>query len=251
MLEQILQDKRAEVGRLDERLLRNVRPSTRDLRLSLGNVQQQLSLFAEIKHRDPQAGDFTANRDIAAWVGSLQQLGIGALVITTESRHWGGSRDDLIALDRQGVPIPLIRNDFIIDELQLYESRAAGADAVFLRPAILDDAGLRSSLRILHSMHMTGIPLASTPAELERVLPLETPIVALCSGDPERGSTDVREISEMAARIPGPRSIVACFDIETGDAIRRLQGHVDAICLGTELLRAADPAAFLMRLIET
>lgn len=250
MIEQILQDKRAEVARLDERLLRNVRPSTRDLRFSLGTGRQGLSLFAEFKRRDPHAGNIDRDLDIVAWAEALQQLGVGALVVTTESRHWGGSRDDLIALERHGVQIPLVRNDFIIEELQLYESRAAGADAVFLRPSLLDDNQLQSSLRIVQSMHMTGIPLVGSQADLDRVLQLDAPVLALSNRNLASGHVDLHSTLEMAAQIPASRSVIACFGIQSAADIRQLQGHVDAICLGSGLLRAEDPAAFLTQLIQ-
>jgi indole-3-glycerol phosphate synthase len=249
MLEQILQDKRAEVSRLDERLVRNVRPSTRDLRFSLGHGRQKLSLFAEFKRRDPQAGEIAQERDIVKWAEALQPLGIGALIVDTDSRSTGGSRDDLMVLDRHGLQIPLIRNDFIIDELQLYESRAAGADAVFLRPSLLDDGQLQSSLRVLQAMHMTGIPLVETPADLDRVLAMEAPVVALSTGEQVLQNPGVEGLLDMAAKIPGARSVIACFDIEDPARIRQLQGHVDAFCLGTGLLRSPDPATFLMQLI--
>jgi indole-3-glycerol phosphate synthase len=248
-LEDILKDKRAEVSRLDERLLRNVRPSTRDLRLSLGSGRQRLSLFAEFKRWDAGGEKITGAPDLPTWTETLQQLGVGALVVNTDSRTWGGSRDDLIALERQGVQIPLIRNDFIIDRLQLYESRAAGADALFLRPSLLDDESLESSLRVLHAMHMTGIPLVETPAELDRVLALEAPVLAVSRGEPTRREAGVEGLLQMAAKIPGSRSVIACFDIEDMAHIRQLQGHVDALCLGTGLLRSSDPATFLMQLI--
>ena len=251
MLDQILQDKRAEVAKLDEQLLRGVRPSARDVTYAIGTGRTDLVVFVELKRRDPWAGEMRPGLDLVAVAGRLQDAGASALVVDTESRHWGGGRDDLVALERQGMQIPLVRNDFIVEELQLYESRRAGADSVFLRPALLDGARLDSALRVAASMHMVGIVLVDSAPELERALEAAAPVIAISNRDLETGRIDLGKTLALAPRVPASRAVLSCFGIRTPDDVRRLRDCVDGICLGTALLQAADPAARLAELVGT
>lgn len=248
MLEEILRQKRAEVAALDENLLRNVRPSTRNLSYTLGTGRQSLAVFVELKRRDPFAGEMPANLDLVALAARLQPLGIAGFVVATEKQYWGGSRDDLIELDRHGVQLPLIRNDFIVEELQLYESRRAGADSVFLCPNLLDDTRLQSALRVLASMHMIGIVLVHDDAALERALRTDAPVIAISNRDSAEGEVDFQKTLDLAARIPPARSVLACFGFRDVTDVARFRGHVDGICIGTPLLRAPDPTAFVLEL---
>lgn len=250
MLEQILADKRAEVAALNATLIRSVRPSTRDLAYAVGAGRESMSLLVEIKRRDPYEGEVRPDLDIAAFAAQIQELGIGALVVATESRHWGGSREDLVALDKI-VQTPLVRHDFIVEELQLFESRRAGADAVFLRPALLAPDLLRSYARTLASMHMNAVLLVHDREELEAALAIETQFIAISNRHPETGAVDLGTTRALAPAVPKSRSVISCFGIHTAADVARLRGHVDAVCLGAPLLRAADPADFLRSLAGT
>ncbi|MFQ5600944.1 MAG: indole-3-glycerol-phosphate synthase [Candidatus Krumholzibacteriia bacterium] len=250
MLEQILQDKRAEVARLDEKLVRNVRPSTRSLSYSIGTGRESMSLFVELKRRDPHEGDIRPHLDPVALANQLQEIGVAGLVVTTESRYWGGSRNDLVEIDRHGVQLPLIRNDFIVEEMQLYESRRAGADSVLLRPGLLDAPALASALRVVASMHMVGVVLVSNGDELDRALETDAPVIAVSNRDFETGVIDLERTLGLAPRVPASRSVLSCFGIRSAADVRRLRGQVDAVCLGSALLRAEDPVAYLTQLAD-
>ena len=169
MIEEILADKRAEVAALNASMIRSVRPSTRDLAYAVGAGRESMSLLVEVKRRDPFEGDVRPDLDVTDFAAQVAELGIGALVVATETRHWGGSRNDLVALDRV-VQLPLVRHDFIVEELQLFESRRAGADAVFLRPALLTVETLRDIARTLAAMHKGTVLLVHDRTELEAAL---------------------------------------------------------------------------------
>jgi indole-3-glycerol phosphate synthase len=246
-LERILEDKRAEIATLNPTMIRSVRPSTRDLAYAVGWGRETLSLLVEVKRHDPFEGDVRLDLDVIAFGASLQEMGIGALVVATESRHWDGSRNDLVALDRT-VQMPLVRHDFIIEEMQLFESRRAGADAVFLRPALLAPDLLRGFARTLAAMHMSAVLLVHDQAELEAALSVESQFIAISNRHPETGAIDLAVTESLAPRVPKSRSVISCFGIRTAADVARLRGLVDAVCLGTPLLRATDPAAFLRSL---
>ena len=249
LLEEILQDKRDEIARLDAKLVRNVRPSARDLRYAIGTGREDTVFFAELKRQDPWEGAIRADLDFVSMATSLQEAGIGAFVVATESRHWHGNRDDLAALERGGVQVPLLRNDFILDELQIHDSRRLGADSVFLRPALLPADRLQSALRAARSLHMVAVVLVANGAELDVALTTDAAIIAISNRDLESGRIDLSATLTLAPRIPTSRSVVSCFGIGSAADVRALRGHVDAICLGTALLRAGDPVAFLAELV--
>ncbi|UCE01998.1 MAG: indole-3-glycerol-phosphate synthase [Candidatus Latescibacterota bacterium] len=248
MLEEILRQKRAEVAQLSESMLRNVRPSTRNISYALGTGRENMTLFAELKRRDPWSGEIRPDLDLVGLADTLQRVGIAGLVVDTEGLYWGGSRDDLIALDRHGIQIPIVRNDFIVEELQLYESRRAGADSVLLRVGLLDDDALKSALRVVASMHMVGIVLVYTSAELDRALATDAVVIAISNRDLETGAVDLGRTLELATRVPSSRSVLACFGIGSAADVQMLRGSVDAVCIGSALLQAPDPIAFLTAL---
>lgn len=248
MLEQILQKKRAEVAELNEAVLRNVRPSTRNLSYTLGTGRANLSVFVELKRRDPHVDDLPENLDLVHLAKQLQPAGVAGFVVATESLYWGGSRNDLIELDRAGVQLPLVRNDFIVEELQLYESRRAGADSVFLRAGLLDDSRLHSALRIVASMHMVGIVLVHDAAELDRALATDVPVIAISNRNAQNGASDVQNTLDLAPRVPATRSVLSCFGITSAADVDRLRGQVDGICVGSALLRSRDPLRLLQEL---
>ncbi len=245
MLDEILQQKRTEVAELNEAVLRNVRPSTRNLSYTLGTGRSNLSVFVELKRRDPHGADLPEDLDLVALAAQLQPAGAAGFVVATESLFWGGSRDDLIALDRHGVQLPIIRNDFVIEELQLYESRRAGADSVFLRAALLDDAHLNSALRVVASMHMVGVILVHDASELERALATDVPVIAISNRDAKTGEARIETTLELAPHVPASRSVLSCFGITSAADVARLREHVDGICVGTALLCAENPVALL------
>jgi indole-3-glycerol phosphate synthase len=248
MIEEILQDKRAEMSKLNAVTLRNVRPSTRDFGYAVGAGRQEMSLLVEIKRRDPWEGEVRPDLDVAAQARALQELGVAGLVVATESRYWGGSRNDLIELDKQ-VQLPLLRHDFIVEELQLFESRRAGADAVLLRAGLLAPDVLRAFLRTLASMHMAGVVLVHDRTELDLALGTEAQFIAISNRHPETGTIDVGTTLQLSPHVPASRSVLSMFGIRTRADVARLRGHADALLLGTPLLRAADPADFLRQLV--
>ena len=248
MIAQILADKRAEVATLNAAMIRSVRPSTRDFAYAVGAGRESMSLLVEVKRRDPFEGDVRPDLDVSEFAAQVAELGVGALIVATETRYWGGSRNDLVALDRV-VPMPLVRHDFIVDELQLYESRRAGADAVFLRPALLPVETLRTFARTLAAMHMGTVLLVHDTEELEAALAVESQFIAISNRHAETGAVDLATTLALAPLVPKSRSVISCFGIRTPDDVTRLHGHVDAVCIGSPLLRATDPAEFLRRLV--
>ena len=104
-------------------------------------VRPGLSLIAEFKRRSPSSGDIRADADLRDTVAAYERGGAAALSILTEERQFAGSLEDVRAA-REGCDLPILRKDFTVDVYQLYEAAAAGADAVLLVVAALDDREL-------------------------------------------------------------------------------------------------------------
>ena len=146
ILEEILAAKREEVARLQLfrsafRAQADEAPPPRGFEASLRR-RGEVAVVAEFKRRSPSAGDISPYAQAAGVASVYAAAGAAAVSILTDERYFGGSLDDLRAA-RSAVGVPLLRKDFTLDAVQLYEARAAGADAVLLIVRALGDARLR------------------------------------------------------------------------------------------------------------
>ena len=98
-----------------------------------------MRLIAEVKRASPSQGLFRADLDPVAQAATYAAAGAAAVSVLTDARYFHGSLDDLVQV-RRAVPVPVLRKEFIVDEYQLWEAREAGADAVLLIVAALEDA---------------------------------------------------------------------------------------------------------------
>ncbi|MFI5275097.1 MAG: indole-3-glycerol phosphate synthase TrpC, partial [Ktedonobacterales bacterium] len=200
-------------------------------------------LIAEIKRASPSKGLLAAAFDPVAQARAYARGGAAAISVLTEPHFFQGSLDHLRAV-RQAVDLPLLCKDFIVDAYQVYEARAAGADAVLLICALLDDAALAALLGITHALGMEALVEAHDSAEVERALAANAGIIGVNSRDLRTFEVDTAIIAELRPRIPVYRRLVA----ESGIADARGAGRArafgaDAILAGEALMRAADPEA--------
>jgi indole-3-glycerol phosphate synthase len=122
-----------------------------------------LSVIAEVKRRSPSAGDIAPDLDPAALASRYRDGGAAAISVLTEPDHFGARPGDLAAV-RAAVDLPVLRKDFILEEAQVWESRALGADAILLIVAILDDAALRRLMDTATAVGLTTLVEVHTAA---------------------------------------------------------------------------------------
>src|SRR5436309_1671601 len=190
VLEEILAAKRAELALLQESEARGTlrraaldAPPARDFASALRRADGRLAVVAEIKRRSPSKGDLAPGLDPAVVAKAYETSGAAALSVLTDRPFFGGSVDDLQGA-RAAVEIPALRKDFSIDETQVYESRAIGADAVLLIVAALTDDGLLTGLRELaEEIGIVALVEAHDDVELDRALAAGATVVGVNARD--------------------------------------------------------------------
>lgn len=205
--------------------------------------RQEVAVIAEMKRRSPSAGWIREGADAAEVARGYEAGGAAAISVLTDAEWFGGSLDDLRAV-RQAVDLPVLRKDFVVDEVQLWQARAAGADAVLLIVRILEDSRLRALLEAAHSAGLDALVEVHDEVELERAVGAGATIVGVNNRDLSVFRTDIAVSERLASRIPPDVVMVAESGISTAADVDRLgAAGVDAVLVGESLMRSGDPGA--------
>lgn len=252
ILARIVETKRSELERLRERAGELERaaaaaPAPRDFRGALARPGT-VSLIAECKRRSPGAGPIRPELEPAALTSGYERAGAAALSVLTDETYFGGSTADLGSV-RRATSIPLLRKDFTLDPLHVYEARAAGADAVLLIVRILDDARLRLLHREASALGMAVVVEVHERRELDRAVAAGASVIGINNRDLATFRTDLATTLELLEHVPGDALVVSESGIrDAPDVIELGEAGVDAVLVGETLLRAPDPAAAAARL---
>jgi indole-3-glycerol phosphate synthase len=255
ILDEILTTKGEEVARLrrepgEAALRAEVRaaPSPRGFARALRSAAEP-RVIAEVKRASPSKGTIRADADPAVIARAYAEGGAAALSVLTDGPYFRGSLDDLREA-RQAVELPVLRKDFVIDPVQVLEARAAGADAVLLIVAALDDARLRDLLYATDAAGMDALVEVHTRAELERAASAGAQTVGINNRDLRTFRTDVSVTRELLPHTEGC-TVVSESGIEDSETIRSLASEgVHAFLIGESLMRAPDPGEALRKLRE-
>jgi indole-3-glycerol phosphate synthase len=249
VLDDILATKRDEVTMLHRPQVRDLlreralaAPPTRGFAEALRPESGAIGVIAEIKRRSPSKGDLAPDLDPAVTAKAYAAGGASCLSVLTDQVYFGGTIDDLDAA-RAACDLPVLRKDFTIDEVQVYESRAIGADAVLLIVAALPDNSL---LRDLHELAV-GLGLAvlvesHDDTELERALAIGAEIIGVNARNLGTFAEDLTIGEELAARVPpGVIAIAESAIRSIDDATRMARVGFDAVLVGEMLVKSSDP----------
>jgi indole-3-glycerol phosphate synthase len=207
-----------------------------------------LSVIAEIKRRSPSAGAIDADLDPVRQAVAYEAGGADAVSVLTEEPHFGGSLDDLVAV-REAVSLPVLRKDFTRNEAQIWEARAAGADAVLLIVATLDQEHLEDLVSVARDVSIDVIVETHSAPEIERAIAAGADIIGVNNRDLSTFTTDLAVAETLSELLPlGVVSIAesGVSSVEGAGAMRRC-GY-DAILVGEALVRSPDPAVFVAEL---
>lgn len=211
--------------------------------------RDSVAVIAEVKRRSPSAGAIREDLDPAERAGLYARHGAAAISVLTDGPYFGGSIEDLrSAAARSSVPVLL--KDFILDEVQILEARAAGAAAVLL---IVRALGPRLP-RLLH--YTAGLGLAAlvevhTENELRTALDAGASVVGVNSRDLDTFTIDTDAALRIVARVPPECIAVAESGMaRQADVIRAAAAGADAVLIGTALSAAASPASLLEELTQ-
>jgi indole-3-glycerol phosphate synthase len=200
-----------------------------------------ISLIAEHKRRSPSAGDIRSGVAVADVVGAYERGGATALSILTEGPHFGGSLDDLRE-GRAASVLPILRKDFLVDPYQVYESAAAGADAVLLIVAAVHADDLAVLHREARGLDLDVLVEVHDEAELECALEVvEADVIGINNRDLTDFSVDIERTFELLSDVPAGKTVVSESGIHTRDQLDELERvGVDAVLIGESLMRAPD-----------
>lgn len=199
-----------------------------------------VSLIAEVKKASPSKGLLCPDFDPVRLARTYAANGAAAISVLTDARFFQGSLDDLRAV-RQAVDIPVLRKDFVVDAYQVYEARAAGADAVLLIVAALDDATLHSLHALIRRLDMAALIEVHNAAELERALLLHPRIIGVNNRDLQTFHVTLDTTAALRPCIPDGVILVAESGIHTLEDVARLAAiGVDAMLVGEALVTAED-----------
>ncbi|MGH7578728.1 MAG: indole-3-glycerol phosphate synthase TrpC [Gemmatimonadales bacterium] len=212
--------------------------------------RERLGVVAEVKRRSPSAGVIRDDLDPRERAALYARNGAAAISVLTDRPHFGGSMEDLRAA-ASAVGVPLLRKDFILDELQVIEARAAGAAAVLLIVRALPPARLVLLLGCARAAGLEALVEVHTPAELDCALDTGADIIGVNARDLDTFRIDTATAWELLARVPADRVAVAESGMQSPDDVERAAAAgADAVLVGTALSAAPDPAGLLRRFSE-
>jgi indole-3-glycerol phosphate synthase len=256
ILKKILTEKAEEIEQLEAdydvdslRTAATRRPRARDLVGSLRTCAR-VPIIAEIKRASPSAGNLAEVPDVSILARTYESGGAAALSVITERVFFKGGLPDL-SRARKSVELPVLRKDFIIDRIQIYESRVAGADAVLIIAAALSKERLRELFDETVRLGMTPLVEVHNEMELDRALELEPRIVGVNNRNLATMEVDLETCVKLRPLIPKETLVVAESGIRGPEDIVRLRAAgVDAFLVGTTLVTSHEPAVELRRLCD-
>jgi indole-3-glycerol phosphate synthase len=204
-------------------------------------VHPGTSLVAEYKRRSPSAGTIRDNASVTEIVEAYERGGAAALSILTEEDHFGGSLDDLKEA-RAASGLPILRKDFTVDPYQLYEARAAGADAVLLVVGSLTDEQLGRLYAETRALDLDALVEIHDEEELERALEFDVDVIGINNRDLTDFTVDLSRTFDLLADVPAGKTVVSESGIVYREQVDELERvGVDAVLVGETLMRAQDP----------
>jgi len=208
-----------------------------------------VSVIAEHKRRSPSAGTIREGSTVADVVLAYEHGGAAAVSILTEGRHFGGSLDDLREA-RAASALPILRKDFIVDRYQLYESAAAGADAILLIVAALVPRALAELHAEARALDLDVLVEVHDEEELDCALEiLDADVIGINNRDLSDFSVDIERTFELLADIPAGKTVVSESGFHSRDQLDALERvGVDGVLIGETLMRAPDPETALRAL---
>jgi indole-3-glycerol phosphate synthase len=209
-----------------------------------------VAVIAEVKRRSPSAGSIREDLDPIERALLYGAHGAAAISVLTDEPYFGGSMTDLRAAARRSL-VPVLRKDFILDELQVLEARAAGASAVLLIVRALEQPRLHALMACASDAGLDALVEVHTPTELDAALAAGAVIIGVNSRDLDTFKVDTVAAWKIIRMVPPDRIAVAESGLSRQeDVVRAAEAGADAVLVGTALSQAASPEALLRELTK-
>ena len=208
-----------------------------------------INVIAEFKRRSPSKGVIRPDADLIQIVKSYEAGGAAAISVLTEEDYFSGSLDDLRVV-KASVRVPVLRKDFVFDEYQVYESAAAGADAILLIVAALDDDSLLDLRRLAeHTLGLDVLVEVHTPDEMRRAVACGANLIGVNNRDLRTFEVSLETSVSLAREAPSDALLVSESGLRTREDLRRLHAAgYRGFLIGETLMRAEDPQQALNEL---
>ena len=259
ILDDILAHKRQEVAAQKQRvdmdtLVANISASNDTPRGFMKALQARVAIggtavIAEVKKASPSMGVIRASFDPVAIAESYAAAGATCLSVLTDEKYFQGS-GHYLRLVRAAVGLPLLRKDFIVDEYQIVEARALGADAILLFVAALSDAELAALTRLAHDLGLDVLVEVHDEAECARALQLPLRVIGVNNRNLHDFSVSLDTSRRIKTMLPADYLLVSESGIHTRADIEALQADgIHAFLVGGALMQADDPGVALSALL--
>lgn len=199
-----------------------------------------INIIAEFKRRSPSKGMIRENADAASIARCYESAGAAAISVLTEEDYFAGSLEDLRAV-REAVSIPVLRKDFIFDEYQVYESAAAGADALLLIVAALDNETLAQLLRLTEELGLDALVEVHTKVEMERAVTHGATLIGINNRDLRSFNVSTETSVQLAQFAPAGAILVSESGLTPNEVQKLHAVGYRGFLVGETLMRAADP----------
>jgi indole-3-glycerol phosphate synthase len=225
----------------------------RELRDFIGSLRGPIAagraaVIAEVKKASPSKGVLREHFVPAEIAASYERGGAACLSVLTDERFFQGAAEYLIQA-RAACALPVLRKDFMVDDYQVFEARAMGADCILLIAACLADGQMADLEAQAYALGMAVLVEVHDGAELDRALRLKTPLLGLNNRNLRTFEVTLDTTLGLLAQVPGDRLLVTESGIlGRGDVQRMREGRVHAFLVGEAFMRAADPGKALAEL---
>jgi len=211
-----------------------------------------IKMIAEVKRASPSKGPLATDLDPYETARIYAESGVSAISVLTEPKYFKGSMADLATV-RTAVTVPLLCKDFIVNRYQVYEARAAGADAVLLiAAALLAKHIMRDLLDEVHSLGMQALIEVHDEKEMNWVLELAPDMIGINNRDLATFKVSLETTMKLRSLVPKGVMVVSESGISTREDVKRLEGiGVNAILVGEALVKSKNPAAKIGQLMGT
>ena len=212
-------------------------------------IAEEMNIIAEVKRSSPSKGPLATIGDPKALAAQYERAGAAVVSVLTERRRFGGSLEDLIAV-RSEISIPILRKDFMVDEYQFLEARAAGADVVLLIVAALSKNQLKDYYDLATELGMAVLVETHTRQEIEDAMEIEPRIIGVNARNLKTLEIDLAAFSELIPEIPSSVIRIAESGISTRAEVEIAEElGANAILVGETLVKSGDPRSAIDQLL--
>jgi indole-3-glycerol phosphate synthase len=251
-LKEIIAQKQIEVARLKKEGLPRIDcdiPPLRDFKKAI-STPNRINLISEIKFASPSAGTICEACNPAEIGITYEKAGASAISFLTDKLFFNGDIKNM-PIVKNAVQLPILRKDFIIDEIQVREAVLFGADAILLIARILKESQLRGLIALCNEYRLAALTEVHDRNDLDVALKCGADIIGINNRDLDTFHVDINTIKELAQYVPKDCILVSESGITSGDNIRKLKGKgVNAVLVGSALMSSGDAGKKVKELVE-